>query len=208
MHRILIISLATLIGASSLVHTTSGKEATAFYQHQPGEERPAWLRKAREKAQDAGLYVNGKNFNNSVVFLLDMSIPSGRERFFVYHLKKDSIIYSGLVTHGSCNSLFLEGRKYSNVEGSGCTSLGKYKIGKSYHGQYGLAWKLYGLEKSNSNAYKRYVVLHSHSCVPDQEMDDELCQSLGCPTVSPNFLKTIKPILDKSDKPVLMWIYE
>ncbi|MCR6720481.1 MAG: murein L,D-transpeptidase catalytic domain family protein [Chitinophagaceae bacterium] len=103
-----------------------------------------------------------------------MSIPSGNQRFFVYNLKKDSIIHSGLVTHGSCNEYFLEGRKYSNVEGSGCTSLGKYKIGKPYYGKFGLAWKLHGLDAANSNAYKRYVVLHSHDCVPDAEMEEEL----------------------------------
>jgi hypothetical protein len=37
---------------------------------------------------------------------------------------------------------------------------------------------------------------------------DEICQSDGCPTVSPNFLKELKPIIDKSSKPVLLWIFE
>lgn len=207
MHRLAILSLLTFTAAASLIHTGKTREviSTGIERHSTAKE--AWLKKAKEKAQEARSFVNGKNYNNSIVFLLDMNIPSGNERFFVYHLKKDSVTHSGLVTHGSCNEWFLEGRKYSNVEGSGCTSLGKYKIGKSYYGQFGLAWKLYGLDAGNSNAFKRYVVLHSHDCVPDSEINEELCQSLGCPTVSPNFLKTIKPMIDSSEKAVLLWIY-
>ena len=137
-----------------------------------------------------------------------MSLPSGDNRFFVYDLKKDTIKNSGVVTHGNCNQYWLEGRKYSNEQGSGCTSLGKYKIGYSYKGRFGLAYKLYGLDKTNSNAFNRFVVLHSHSCVPEIEVKDEICQSNGCPTVSPGYLQQLKPIIDKSSKPVLLWIYE
>ena len=65
-----------------------------------------------------------------------------------------------------------------------------------------------GLEKTNDNAFKRFVVLHAHECVPETEVKDEICQSDGCPTVSPGFLQYIKPIIDRSKKPVLLWIYE
>ena len=104
--------------------------------------------------------------------------------------------------------MWLEGRKYSNVPGCGCTSLGKYKVGYSYSGTFGLAYKLHGLEKTNSNAFKRYVVLHSHECVPEYPVGDDICQSDGCPTVSPGFLKEIKPLIASSPKPVLLWIFE
>ena len=137
-----------------------------------------------------------------------MTLPSGQNRFFVYNVAKDSVQISGLVTHGRCNEMWLEGRKYSNVPGCGCSSLGKYKVGYSYNGTFGLAFKLYGLDTTNYNAFKRYVVLHSHECVPEREVQDEICQSDGCPTVSPNFLKELQPILDKSSKPVLLWIFQ
>jgi hypothetical protein len=53
------------------------------------------------------------------------------------------------------------------------------------------------------------VVLHAHSCVPDDENAPlPICQSNGCPTVSPNFLQTLAAYIDKSKKPVLLWIYE
>ena len=164
--------------------------------------------KLKQRSVDAVSFATRNGYNTSVCFFIDMSLPSGKNRFFIYDMRKDSIQSSGLVTHGRCNQMWLEGRKYSNVPGCGCTSLGKYKIGYSYNGTFGLAYKLYGLDKSNNNAFKRYVVLHAHECVPDSEVKDEICQSDGCPTVSPNFLQELKPIIDRSSKPVLLWIFE
>jgi hypothetical protein len=136
-----------------------------------------------------------------------MRLPSYQKRFFVYDLNKDSIINSGLVTHGRCNEYWLEGRKYGNAPGCGCTSLGKYKVGNAYQGRFGLAFKLYGLDKTNDKAFERFVVLHSHSCVPETEVNNEICQSDGCPTVAPGFLKQLEPLIKGSHKPVLLWIF-
>lgn len=164
--------------------------------------------KLRRYAASAAVYARQHSFNTSFCFLVDMSRPSGANRFFVYNLLKDSLEIDGLVAHGRCNEDWLEGRKYGNVPGCGCTSLGRYKIGKSYTGQWGLAYKLYGLDTSNSNAYARFVVLHSHACVPVNVVaPSEICQSDGCPTVSPVFLTKLARKLDKSTNPVLLWIY-
>jgi len=92
--------------------------------------------------------------------------------------------------------------------GCGCTSLGKYRIGNSYYGKFGLAFKLYGLDKTNSNAFNRFIVLHAHDCMPDTEVADEVCQSNGCPMVSPHFLKKLEPIIKSAKRPVLLWIFE
>ena len=109
----------------------------------------------------------------------------------------------GLVCQGSCNGN--EETLFSNVVGSGCSSLGHYKIGEKYNGDFGTAYKLYGLDDTNSNAYERFVVLHSHSCVPLKEVNYEICLSLGCPTINPNILRAIEPILDNSAKPIIIW---
>ncbi len=165
-------------------------------------------KKLQKKAVDAKTFIRQKGFNRSVCLMIDMSLHSGQSRFFVYDLVKDTIINSGLVTHGRCNQNWLEGRKYGNSVGCGCTSLGKYRVGHAYTGKFGLAYKLYGLDSSNNNAFKRYVVLHSHECVPETDVQDEICQSDGCPTVSPGFLQFLKPIINTSKKPLLLWIYE
>ena len=153
-------------------------------------------------------FVHKKNYNTGYCFFIDMSLPSGSPRFFIYDLKKDTVVNAGLVTHGNCNQYWLEGRKYGNTVGCGCSSLGKYKIGKSYYGRFGLAYKLYGLDSTNDRAFERFVVLHSHSCVPDSNREDDICQSNGCPTVSPSFLKVLQAAIDASAQPVLLWIYE
>lgn len=147
-------------------------------------------------------------YNTKLAFLVNMKIASSQKRFFIYDFEKDSIVGAGIVTHGRCNQNWLEGRRYSNIVGSGCTSLGNYKIGNPYQGKFGLAYKLYGLDSTNSKAFERYVVLHSHACVPETEVDYEICQSDGCPTVSPGFLKKLQTIIDRSSKPILLSVYE
>jgi len=166
------------------------------------------LRKLQLKAFDVRQFVEKNKFNNRICFLVDMSIASGQNRFFVYDLKNDTIQNAGLVSHGRCNRIWLKGRKYGNALGCGCTSLGKYKIGASYNGKFGQAFKLYGLDESNNNAFERFIVLHAHECVPSTEVKGEICQSDGCPTVSPGFLQQLAPIITCSNKPVLLWIYE
>jgi L,D-transpeptidase catalytic domain len=165
-------------------------------------------KKLQQKAAEARTFVQQKKYNDNICFLIDMTLASGQNRFFIYDLKKDTVQAAGLVAHGNCFQYWLEGRTYSNVVGSGCTSLGKYKIGNSYIGKWGYSYKLHGLDSTNNNAFERTVVLHSHSCVSETEITDEICQSNGCPTVSPGFLQQLKAIINKSDKPVLLWIYE
>lgn len=160
------------------------------------------------KAIAAKQFAKKNKFNERVCFLIDMKIRSGAERFFVYDLIADSVISSGVVTHGRCNERWLVGRRYGNEPGCGCTSLGKYKIGNAYNGRFGLAYKLHGLEASNNKAFERFVVLHAHECVPEDEVWSEICQSDGCPTVSPGFLMKLKKFINKSRQPVLLWIYE
>jgi len=164
--------------------------------------------KLQQKASVAKLFVQKKNYNETICFLIDMTLPSGQNRFFIYDLKKDSIQKSALVAHGNCFQTWLEGRKYSNTVNSGCTSLGKYKIGSSYVGKFGYSYKLHGLDSSNSNAFERTVVLHQYKEVPDTEVRDEICQSNGCPMVSPKFFAVLKSIINESKRPVLLWIYK
>ena len=164
--------------------------------------------KMKSYAVSAKAYIRQKKYNPDFCFLIDMSLPSGQPRFFIYDLGKDSVLRSGLVAHGNCYQEWLEGRKYSNKVGSGCTSLGRYRIGIPYTGMWGYSYKLHGLDSSNNNAFERTVVLHSHRCVPAESTEGEICQSNGCPTVAPEFLTRLKPLINGSGKPVLLWIYE
>ena len=210
MKRILLIALATV-----LVFTLAS--AAWYYSKLYNKKNHVTsvvredktLKVLKEHAGNMLSYARKNNYNTSLCFLVNMQIASGTNRFFVYDWQNDSVTDAGLVTHGRCNKNWLSGRQYDNKIGCGCTSLGKYKIGKSYQGRFGLAYKLHGLDSSNSNAFKRFVVLHSHDCVPNEEVDPyPICQSDGCPTVSPAFLKKLASIIDASPKPILLCIVD
>ncbi len=154
-------------------------------------------------------YAIQNDLSTEYCFLVDMSLPSGRNRFFIFDLKKDMIINSGLVSHGSCNETFLARPKFSNESKSGCSSLGKFKVGEFYTGKYGRSFRLYGLDNCNSNAYKRAVVIHGYDCVPDEEIYPKvLCNSLGCVMVSHKFFDNISGLIRKSEKPIVLWVYQ
>jgi len=148
------------------------------------------------------------NYNTTYCFMVDMHMASGEKRYFIYNLIKDSIELSGLVTQGCGRDKVDAGIKFSNTANSLCTSLGRYQVGNAYTGKFGLAFKLYGLDKTNSNAASRVVVLHAMGCIPNYETAPlPICESWGCPAVSPIFLQKIKRYLEKTQKPMLMDIY-
>jgi hypothetical protein len=168
-------------------------------------ENPIMIGQLADKISEFAV-LNG--YSSRYCFLVDMSLPSGRNRFFVYDCEKKSIVRSALVAHGCCNKSFMSHPKFSNAPDCGCTSLGKYKVGEFYHGQYGKSFRLYGLDNSNSNAFKRGVVIHGHDCVPDGEIYPRvLCNSFGCVMVSDNFFSTLSGIIQKSDKPIVLWVF-
>jgi len=160
-------------------------------------------------AKKVNNYAIENGYSTEYCFLVDMSIPSGRKRFFVYDLQQNAVVQSALAAHGSCNETFLSRAKFSNAANCGCSSLGKYKVGEFYRGKYGRSFRLYGLDNSNSNAYKRAIVIHGYDCVPDREIYPMvLCNSLGCVMVSHHFFETLSRIIEKSGKPIVLWLYE
>lgn len=180
-----------------------------YIKHSSRADENAGLKKIQSKALGLKDYAVKNGFNSDRCFMIDMSIPSGRQRFFIYSFETGKVENAGLVTHGAGSITGGDELYFSNVPGSSCTSLGKYKIGNAYQGRFGLAYKLHGLDKTNSKAFERFVVLHGHSCVPADEVYPlPICPSLGCPTVAPEFLKKLAGYIDASGKPVLLEIYK
>lgn len=166
------------------------------------------MNRLKQKADIARDYAIENGYDPSYCFLVDMRLPSGKNRFFVYNLDKETVEIAGLVAHGKGSETGSDGLTFSNKPNSNCTSLGKYKIGKSYNGSFGLSYRLIGLDKTNSKAYERAVVLHSYNGVPAKEVfPAPICVSEGCPTIAPDFLTQVKVYLDGRDLPILLWIY-
>ena len=162
----------------------------------------------QQKVKKIKKFAASNNYDTTVAFFVDMQVKSGKNRFLVVNLASGEVLKKGLVAHGKGDERFTFNKKFSNGEGSNCTSLGIYKIGKAYTGAFGLSYKLYGLNTTNSNALKRYVVLHSMGSVPSAESKWPITQTEGCPAVAPDFLVELASILDKSQKSILLYIYD
>ncbi len=170
----------------------------------------AALDRVKQQAEYIKTYAKDNHYNTNYCFLVDMSIPSGKNRFFVYNLKTDKIESASLVAHGfgSTRKDGTDELDFSNNAFSFKTALGKYKIGYSYKGEFGLAYKLYGLDSTNSKAFQRAIVLHSDIHMPEIETYPyRIFQSAGCPTVSPGFLPVLSKFINTSKQPIIMWIY-
>ena len=201
-----IIGIAVLFASCSIFVNKKSESSTPVRN---GNASPIYTSSFTNRASAVRNYATAKDLSTTYCFLVDMSIHSGRKRFFVFDLERNKVVMSGLVSHGSCNETFLDQAKFSNAPGGNCTSQGKYKIGEKYRGQYGKSYKLYGLESTNSNAYARAIVLHSYSCIPDEEIYPRVaCNSSGCAGVSPAFFEKLSSIIDRSKKPIVLWIYK
>ncbi|OFX26522.1 MAG: peptidase [Bacteroidetes bacterium GWA2_31_9] len=173
------------------------------------------IERTRLKAKEALIFCNNKKLNNEFCILIDMSLHSGVKRFFVWDFKNDTILNSFLVGHGCCDNpwsfdLSKDNPIFSNIEGSHCSSIGKYKLGERCYSDWGINIKyiMHGLESTNNNAFSRIIVFHSWENVSDEEVyPDGTPEGWGCPTISNNSMKIIDPKIKSSEKPVLMWIY-
>ncbi len=148
-----------------------------------------------DKSLAAFEYCKKNKMDTNFCLLQDLKIHSGKYRFFVWDFKKNEIVDSAMVSHGCgvnpwSKTDSKECPEFSNDNGSQCSSLGKYKIGKRAYSQWGIHvnYTLYGLENTNSNALLRIVVLHSWDNVPEKEVYPEgTPEGHGCPAVSNKF---------------------
>ena len=163
---------------------------------------------SRAKITEIKTFVAGKKYNQDLAILIDFRITSNKFRFFIYDLKNDKILEKAIVSHGSGSVIENSDQlKFSNVEGSYQSSLGKYEIGNSYVGTFGKSYRLKGLDKTNSNAMNRAIVLHSLGCVSDKESEKPACLSLGCPMLSKNFFNVAAKYIDSSKKPIILYAF-
>lgn len=181
------------------------------------EKKPeADLSEVAARAEEALRYCISAKMNTDFCILIDMSLHSGVKRFFVWDFKKKTASKKYLVGHGcGTNAWSTDGSKdnpeFSNEDGSHLSALGKYKLGERGYSNWGINVKylMHGLEETNSNALKRFIVFHSWDLMSDEDVFPEGSpEGWGCPTISNNAMKEIDPMLQKADKPVLMWIYQ
>jgi hypothetical protein len=162
----------------------------------------------KSKVLEIKNYIKGKNYNQDLAVFINFKIHSGKYRYFVYDLKNDKIVQKAIVAHGEgCVVKNSELLQFSNVDGSHQSSLGKYEIRESYNGKFGKAYRLDGLDKTNSNARSRAIVLHSYYCIEDNESTNPACLSFGCPMLSKNAFNETAKYIDKSKQPIILYAF-
>jgi hypothetical protein len=167
---------------------------------------------SRARLEESRLFCKKNKLDTNIAFFADMSIHSGKKRFFIVDLQKSTLISSSLCCHGMGKGSTGETPVFSNENGSYCTSLGKYKTGARAYSQWGIHvhYKMHGLEKTNNKAFDRVVVLHSYDPVSEEEIYPAhlpMGWSLGCPVISNSLMTSIDGLLKHRKKNVLIWIY-
>jgi hypothetical protein len=160
-----------------------------------------------EKIEALIQFMMNRNGPSEYAILVDMSAPSTEKRLFLVELSTKKIVYSTFVAHGKGSGTGAQATFFSDKPGSLCTALGKYKVGKNYTGQHGDSYELIGLETSNANAMSRAIVIHSAWYAEEDfiQKSKRCGNSWGCPAVSPEALKKLKPYLKDG---VILWIYQ
>ncbi|MDH6211148.1 MULTISPECIES: murein L,D-transpeptidase catalytic domain-containing protein [Chryseobacterium] len=173
------------------------------------------LIKTKKKAEEALAFCKSKKMNTDFCILIDMSLHSGLSRFIIWDFKEQKISNKYLVGHGCGSNSWSsdeskDNPKFSNEDGSHLSALGKYQLGERGRSDWGIHVKylMHGLEKTNNNALKRFIVFHSWELMSDKEIYPKGSpEGWGCPTISNNAMKELDPIIQNSEKPLLMWIY-
>lgn len=164
--------------------------------------------KIHRKAEEAKTFVKQNGMNSNWCILIDFSYDLYTKRMFIYDLKSNKILKTALVSHGFGEGNTVDHVRFSNVPNSYCSSEGKYRIGIRSYSNWGVHfhYKLHGLEKTNNNAFKRLVVLHSYEYA---YCDWPTTASAGCPVVCDEIMNYIdSKIKASTNKAVLLWIFK
>ncbi|MFS4460694.1 murein L,D-transpeptidase catalytic domain family protein [Bdellovibrio sp. HCB2-146] len=134
------------------------------------------------------------------VVIINYGAPSTDYRFFLINLETGDVtrFYS---SHGVGSGKSNFASRFSNIQDSRQTSLGIFMTGETYVGRYGQTLRMYGLQTSNDQAYKRDIVLHGAWYVGDKFINSidpttglkygRLGLSWGCPAVSTQYIQSL-----------------
>lgn len=130
--------------------------------------------------------------------VIDYSLPSSKQRLWVFDLNKRQLKYREYVAHGR-NSGEDYASSFSNVYGSYQSSLGLFRTLNQYRGKHGVSLRMEGIESGvNDNAFDRAIVIHGADYVNPALIAKQgrIGRSLGCPAVrravAPQLIETLR----------------
>jgi hypothetical protein len=152
------------------------------------------------------LVEEGKLVNDSIISIVDFSLPSSKKRLFVIDLKNYKVLFNTLVAHGR-NSGREFAKTFSNQNSSYMSSPGFYVTRETYEGHNGYSLRLDGMERGiNDKALERGIVVHGAPYVSEQivNMQGFSGRSQGCPAVPVQYAK---PLINKIKNGTCLFIY-
>ena len=155
----------------------------------------------QDKADALRTYCREHGYNTDYGILVDCGRLSLQKRLYVYDFNKNKVVMRSLSGHGSGGNSTILRPDFSNAHGSHCSSLGHYKIGKPRH-MYNRpavpAIEVHGLDKTNSNALTRGILIHP-AVGP---------LSWGCVTLPFTRYAQLSNILEGLPQNVVVWAYK
>lgn len=170
-----------------------------------------------KRAEEALGYCKENGYSTDYCLLVDYGRHSGRVRFFIWDFNKGKPVMKCLCAHGStarepvfCNCF--------------CSSLGHYKVGREKtmskpNGRKALV--LYGMDKTNSNALQRGILIHPvrlpnfpiYPLMIPVKVHNVLGHKIrpyseGCVTIPFRKYEKVAQIAKSSSKPLVLWVYE
>lgn len=152
------------------------------------------------------LLQEGKLVNDSIISIIDFSLPSNKKRLFIIDLKNYKVLHNTLVAHGK-NTGTEWATSFSNQNSSLKSSPGFYLTRETYQGKHGLSLRLEGLEAGiNDHAYERGIVVHGADYVSESLANARgfIGRSHGCPAVPD---QESRPIINTIKEGTCLFIY-
>ena len=163
-----------------------------------------------ERAKELVEYCRREGYNTRVALFVDLSRHSGRRRFVAWDMARMVPIFTCLVSHGSGSErshVRSAYARFSNEDGSHLSSLGRAVVAERYEGRYGVAYRLDGLEATNSNLRSRCVVLHGWEHTTSYPVwPRATVGSFGCPVLSRRMMARVDELL-RQEKGVILEVF-
>lgn len=160
-----------------------------------------------ERAKELFVFCAKEGYNTEIALFVDLSHHSGRRRFVAWSFKEQKAIFCCPVSHGSGSPKSHQRSAYarlSNIDGSHLSSIGRALVAERYEGRYGIAYRLDGLDETNSNLRSRCVVLHGWEHTTSFPIFPiATVGSFGCPVLSRRMMSKLDALIKSESKVVL-----
>lgn len=168
------------------------------------------LSRVGRRASELRDYCQANGYNTHIALFVDLSRHSGLSRFVVWDFDEAKAIITSPVSHGSGSRTPHTRSSYartSNQDGSHLSSVGRALVAERYVGRYGVAYRLDGLDDTNSNLRMRCVVLHGWEYTTSLPIWPlATVGSFGCPVLSRRVMQKVDTLL-QTEQGVILYTF-